>query len=751
MAILRLGSIGDVIATLPFAWMLRVLLGPGARIVWIAHPGPASILSGVRALDEVVVLPRGPLWASVPRWRRRLRAAGIDATIDLQGNSKSAVVARLTGARLRVGYSRRDRREPLNSLGTNRSLPDLSSGNKTRRVMEIAEYLGYSPPRAQEMEVRFGLEFTEAELRRAHEVVDSTGGVGSPMTLVQLGRPGDVRGWPSTHWIELLRALAGVNGPREEPAAAGGRASVVVLAGPGEAATGREIESALGRVPPGVRFELGTLTLREVGALCHILASDPGGHHIVVGADSGCLHLASACGLAAVALFGPQDPVRTAPVAGTSRILYHPEAAACVPCSSRECFHIAPQACMRAITPDEVHRAIKSLQGSAGGPGEISRIPPYGRTERIRSDRRGRPERTGLLQFWGLLALAGALLLLGALWKGGLGDAERHVVERAQQTWPLGRSAVQPGGPSDLRSGPVLVAASMALLGGSPLAARLPSVISGVVALLLTARIAWRLSVLSTGLLSAVCLLCMPGFLVAACSVGVAPAAMACALLTVAAFLDAEYRTRRARYAGMTVAGLLLALTAGVAGPAAFVILALSLLVVARYERNRVGHRSSTVPGLLCVGVGTGGLLSWISVAVLRAGMDWRNGLTCFFLGADSGVREPGSLPWLAVAGLPVTLLAPIALYAHLRTRRHREDLGIADRRWRLPKAVAVIGIVVLLVFPLGPGLAAPVLLPFLAILVGSWLERVLSTQWKAPFGILGPDRQGAVCGTERP
>ena len=145
VGIVRLGSIGDVVATLPFAELLRPLLPPQARLVWVAHPGPARLLEGVAALDEVIILPRATVWSAIPRWRRCLREAGIDAIVDLHGNSKSALVALLTGARVRVGYSRRDCRESLNLLGTNRKLPALASGNKTRRAMEIAELLGHPP------------------------------------------------------------------------------------------------------------------------------------------------------------------------------------------------------------------------------------------------------------------------------------------------------------------------------------------------------------------------------------------------------------------------------------------------------------------------------------------------------------------------------------------------------------------------------------------------------------------------------
>jgi ADP-heptose:LPS heptosyltransferase len=66
VAIVRLGSIGDVIATLPFAWFMRDFLHSETRIVWIAHPAAGNLIRGVKALDEVVMLPRGPIGGRFP-------------------------------------------------------------------------------------------------------------------------------------------------------------------------------------------------------------------------------------------------------------------------------------------------------------------------------------------------------------------------------------------------------------------------------------------------------------------------------------------------------------------------------------------------------------------------------------------------------------------------------------------------------------------------------------------------------------
>src|SRR5262245_54208277 len=118
VAILRLGSIGDIIETLPIAWLLRDLLGPTPEFCWLTHPESAQLLERVPAIDRVVVVPRSRILTSAPRWRRTIGGAP-DVLLDLHGNTKSALVGLLSGARVRVGFHPSDCRERWNALGTN--------------------------------------------------------------------------------------------------------------------------------------------------------------------------------------------------------------------------------------------------------------------------------------------------------------------------------------------------------------------------------------------------------------------------------------------------------------------------------------------------------------------------------------------------------------------------------------------------------------------------------------------------------
>jgi hypothetical protein len=77
---------------------------------------------------------------------------------------------------------------------------------------------------------------------------------------------------------------------------------------------------------------------------------------------------------------------------------------------------------------------------------------------------------------------------------------------------------------------------------------------------------------------------------------------------------------------------------------------------------------------------------------------------------------------------LPASAAAPLALWAHLRTRRYREDLGFADRRWRFPKAALASGLALWIIFPANDPAWTLSLLPVLALIIGSWCEHARET-----------------------
>jgi hypothetical protein len=147
VAIVKLSSIGDVVHALPVSAALKRSFAH-LQITWIVEERCAEMVTGNPYLHEVLTIP-GKAWrhgAWHPRtWQEVQRIVGVlrsrhfQLTIDLQGLLKSAVVAWLTGAPVRIGYHWQREGAWL----FNRVVPkEPSSKHAVQEYLDVARYLG---------------------------------------------------------------------------------------------------------------------------------------------------------------------------------------------------------------------------------------------------------------------------------------------------------------------------------------------------------------------------------------------------------------------------------------------------------------------------------------------------------------------------------------------------------------------------------------------------------------------------------
>ncbi len=122
----------------------------------------------------------------------------------------------------------------------------------------------------------------------------------------------------------------------------------VVVVGPGEQAVARQVQSGAGRPLAVVGPMLDTAGL--FGVLSHV--------HTVVSNDSGPMHLAALAGCRVVAVFGPTDPGRTAPLGRGHRIVRRE--LACSPCLERHC-PVRHHRCLEELPVCDVVTAVTRL------------------------------------------------------------------------------------------------------------------------------------------------------------------------------------------------------------------------------------------------------------------------------------------------------------------------------------------------------------------------------------------------------
>ncbi|MCA9246478.1 MAG: lipopolysaccharide heptosyltransferase I [Planctomycetales bacterium] len=283
--IVRLSAIGDVIHGMPVLNALRDHW-PGAMLAWLAEGRCGDLLEGHPALDELIRVPRK--WLKSPRevWRlrRRLRAYHFDITIDLQGLTKSAIAASLSGARRRIGYGGADGRELSRLL--NNYLVDPTATHVVDRNLELLKPLGIVRPRP-----RF-LVPLDTEAQKTARAFLNDSGLSKPFALINPGAGWPSKLWPTERFAEVARFLGK---KRNLP-------SVVVWAGNEELHMAEQIVAQSG----GCARLAPRTSLVELAALAHDA-------RLFLGSDTGPMHLAAALETPTVALFGPMPHERNGP------------------------------------------------------------------------------------------------------------------------------------------------------------------------------------------------------------------------------------------------------------------------------------------------------------------------------------------------------------------------------------------------------------------------------------------------------
>jgi heptosyltransferase-1 len=279
--IVKLGSLGDLVFTLPAVAALREA-HPDARIDWVVERHWYPLLERNPDLNDVIILDRDSTGSFIfAAWR--LRTAHYTCAIDFQGLYKSALLARLSSAPERIGLKARFARESAASLFYTRRIAP-SGSHMVERNLALAASLG-----AGNSHYRFPLRVrpeAEARLREkldAEEVRD--------FFVLSPGGGWVSKCWPPERYGALHRELARRTGLRG-----------VVSCGPGERQLAETVRREAG-APEPVLLDV------DVAQLLPLVRQA----RFVIAGDSGPLHLASAFGTPVIGLYGPTDPVRNGP------------------------------------------------------------------------------------------------------------------------------------------------------------------------------------------------------------------------------------------------------------------------------------------------------------------------------------------------------------------------------------------------------------------------------------------------------
>ena len=334
---------GDVLHGLPAVVGLRHAM-PGCRIGWAVEPRWAPLLAGADRSGPVVDqvhLVSAKEWQERPfevatageiaALRRQLRAAAYDVCLDLQGSIKSAVVGKLARARRFVGMAAPRERAAKWLYGERVALAEPNVILQACELVSAAVHQAI-PPAPIALPANPDAEgWCTAALARA--------GVSERFVLLAPGAGWGAKQWGAERYGKLAARLrqAGfgvvVNAPATGPDA--------------------EIADVVARLGGGQRISSSVAQLIALTRRADL----------VVGGDTGPVHLAAALGRPVVALFGPTDPSRNGPafVGARVTVLRHP---ASVTGHQRR---RETEAGLAQVTVDEAEAAACSLLGAWHG------------------------------------------------------------------------------------------------------------------------------------------------------------------------------------------------------------------------------------------------------------------------------------------------------------------------------------------------------------------------------------------------
>ncbi len=347
LLVVRLSAMGDIIHTLPAVALLREAF-PHVRLGWLVEERWAELLctlryprSGRRSAERPLVdrihtvktsewrraLLSLNTWHQVAVGLSELRGIEYDAAIDFQGAVRSALLAVCSGAPIIFGESQP--RENAASMFYSR-LVNATRRHVVEQALDLAQGVistlptidhALRKPRPAEFPVD-----PDAEKKITALMTD-----GSNFAILNPGAGWGAKQWPVERYGQVARELArdGI--------------SSIVNYGPGEEQLAEAVESA----SEGAARRI-SCSIAELIALTRRA-------RLLVGGDTGPMHLAAALKVPVVAIFGPTNPMRNGPYGTRSIVL---RSASSMTDHSRRS---EPEQGLLEITSEEVVAAARKL------------------------------------------------------------------------------------------------------------------------------------------------------------------------------------------------------------------------------------------------------------------------------------------------------------------------------------------------------------------------------------------------------
>ena len=286
VCIVMLSAIGDAVHTLPLFTAIK-RAWPHTKLTWIAQPVPMQVGIHHPDVDEFIPFHRRRgirSWTTLLDLMQEIRGRKFDLVINLQVYFKAGVVTALLDSPRKLGFDRARARD-LNWLFTNERIPAHPVQHVEDQYFEFLEHLGIE---AQPVDWQLVITEEEREAQSAFYASQER-----PTCAVVLGTTRREKNWAPENYAAVVDALDVEHGFQ-----------AILVGGPSQVER-EAAEVVLAHTKSDPLVMLGDDLRRLIWLV--------DGSGLMLGPDTGPLHIANALGVPVVGMYGLTNPKRYGP------------------------------------------------------------------------------------------------------------------------------------------------------------------------------------------------------------------------------------------------------------------------------------------------------------------------------------------------------------------------------------------------------------------------------------------------------
>lgn len=288
--VVKLSALGDVIHALPVSYAIKETF-PDAKLTWVVEPPAYDLIKMNPCVDRIIVFHkkefrtfRGFMKRFFP-FRKEIQQENYDAVLDLQGLFKSAAIAFFAKANVKLGvYNMRE----MSGRVSKPVIGEHVDGHIVERYLDTAQAIGCKIDK-----VAFPIEIPADEIKKTAALLQQSGmNAENPYVVFAIGASRPNKRWTPKNFAELGSWFFDLN-----------VTPVLIGSGAADEQLAAEVEANM-EIPP-VNL-VGQTNLMQ---LAQVLKNA----RLVIGGDTGTVHLAAALATRVLMLTGPTDPKRNGP------------------------------------------------------------------------------------------------------------------------------------------------------------------------------------------------------------------------------------------------------------------------------------------------------------------------------------------------------------------------------------------------------------------------------------------------------